>query len=398
MLEPHTPDRPDDLKQRYLQACAEQAIGPSEKVRRAALAHAQAVAAGTVNEATIQLPQVAANRSRWNTPLVASLAIASISALLALQFDRGEPADKQIVLGTPSVTARSELASATVPFASAPVRAQALPPPAAAKVPPQPAAALPVPAMPAPTSPARALPAPSQVAPTKSEPAAERATPPDASIAQPSVPAPAPAPAPEPVSTAAKSTASADKVQPAPAKPGAAGLASGSENMTADRAASGRLAAPQSKAAPSLDAERSEQASARSDSSSAEAPAAMRSRPAAATPAPAPAPNSAPALPAATPAAPPLDAGAALREAARTGQSGALAQALQVVSAAQLNSTDRAGRTALMLAAAGGHVEAVQRLVNAGANTELKDANGQTAAQTAKRLGLKSIENILKSR
>ena len=100
MLEPHTPDRPDDLKQRYLQASAEQAIGPSEKVRRAALAHAQAVAAGAANEVTTRLPQAAANRSRWNTPLVASLAIASISALLALQFDRGESADKQVALGT----------------------------------------------------------------------------------------------------------------------------------------------------------------------------------------------------------------------------------------------------------------------------------------------------------
>ena len=408
MLEPHMPDRPDDLKQRYLQASAEQAIGPSEKVRRAALAYAQAVAAGTANEVTMQLPQVAANRSRWNTPLVASLAIASISALLALQFDRGERADKQVVLGTPSVTARSESASATAPSASAPAPApepaQALPPQATAEVPPQPAAALPAPALPALTLPARALPAPSQVTPTKSEPAAKRATPPDASIAQPAAPAPAPAPAPEPASTAAKSTASADKVEPAPAKPGAAGLASGSENMTADRAASGRLAAPQSKAAPSLDAERNGQASARSDSSSADAPAAMRSRPAVAAPAPgpatAPAPISAPAVPApapaAAPAAPPLDAGAALREAARTGQSGALAQALQVVSAAQLNSTDSAGRTALMLATTGGHVEAVQRLVNAGANTELKDANGQTAAQTAKRLGYRQIESILK--
>ena len=402
MLEPHTPERPDDLKQRYLQASAEQAVGPSERVRAAAIAHAQAVAAGTANEVTIQSPQVAANRSRWNTPLVASLAIASISALLALQFDRGERADKQVVLGTPSVTARSESASATAPSASAPAPAQALPPQATAEVPPQPAAALPAPALPAPTSPARALPAPSQVTTTKSEPAAKRATPPDASIAQPAAPAaaPAPAPAPEPASTAAKSTASADKVEPAPAKPGAAGLASGSENMTADRAASGRLAAPQSKAAPSLDAERSGQASARSDSSSTEAPAAMRSRPAVAAPAPTPAPISAPAVPApapaAAPAAPPLHAGAALREAARTGQSGALAQALQVVSAAQLNSTDSAGRTALMLATTGGHVEAVQRLVNAGANTELKDANGQTAAQTAKRLGYRQIESILK--
>ena len=400
MLKPHTPDRPDDLKQRYLQASAEQAIGPSEKVRRAALAHAQAVAAGTANEVTMQLPQVAANRSRWNTPLVASLAIASISALLALQFDRGDPADKQVVLGTPSVTARSESASAAMPSASAPVPAQALPPQATAEVPPQPAAALPAPAFPALTFPARALLTPSQVAPTKSEPATKRATPPDASIAQPSAPAPAPTPAPEPSSTAAKSTAAADKVEPAPAKPGAAGLASGSENMTADRAASGRLAAPQSKAAPSLGAERSGQASARSDSSSADAPAAMRSRPAVAAPAPTPAPISAPAVPApapaAAPAAPPLHAGAALREAARTGQSGALAQALQVVSAAQLNSTDSAGRTALMLATTGGHVEAVQRLVNAGANTELKDANGQTAAQTAKRLGYRQIEGILK--
>ena len=364
MLEPHTPDRPDDLKQRYLQASAEQAIGPSEKVRRAALAHAQAVAAGAANEVTTRLPQAAANRSRWNTPLVASLAIASISALLALQFDRGESADKQVALGTPP--------SPSAPLNSAPVN----------------------------SAPVNS--APLKSASPSSTPAAERAAPPDAPVAFSSVPRRAPVPSPGSANTtatsglpptAAKNTASVREVNPAPAALEAADLAAGSEKNAADQAMSSRPVAPQNKAAPSPDAERVGRASARSESSPSQAPTALQSRPAetaVATPAPVPGPG--PVL-----KAPPLDGAAALREAARTGQAAALAQALLTVNAAQLNSTDSAGRTALMLATLGGHLGSVQRLVNAGADTELRDVSGQTAAQMAKRLGFKQIESILKS-
>lgn len=374
MLEPHTPDRPDDLKQRYLQASAEQAIGPSEKVRRAALAHAQAVAAGAANEVTTRLPQAAANRSRWNTPLVASLAIASISALLALQFDRGESADKQVALGTPPAP--------TTPLSSVPLNR--------------------VPVSSAPVNSAPVNSAPLKSASPSSTPAAERAAPPDAPVAFSSVPRRAPVPSPGSANTtatsglpptAAKNTASAREVNPAPAALEAADLAAGSEKNAADQAMSSRPVAPQNKAAPSPDAERVGRASARSESSPSQAPTALQSRPAetaVATPAPVPGPG--PVL-----KAPPLDGAAALREAARTGQAAALAQALLTVNAAQLNSTDSAGRTALMLATLGGHLGSVQRLVNAGADTELRDVSGQTAAQMAKRLGFKQIESILKS-
>ena len=367
MLKPHMPERPDDLKQRYLQASAEQAIGPSEKVRRAALAHAQAVAAGAANEVTTRLPQTSANRSRWNTPLVASLAIASISALLALQFDRGESADKQVVLGTSPAptTPLSSVPLNSVPLNSAPLKS-----------------------------------APLKSASPSSTPAAERAAPPDEPVAFSSVPKRAPVPSPGSANTtatsglpptAAKNTASASEVNPAPAALEAAGLAAGSERNAADQAMSSRPVAPQNKAAPSPDAERVGRASARRESSPGEAPTALQSRPAetaVATPAPAPVPF---------PKAPPLDGAAELREAARTGQAAALAQALLTVNAAQLNSTDSAGRTALMLATLGGHLGSVQRLVNAGADTELRDVSGQTAAQMAKRLGFKQIESILKS-
>ena len=85
----------------------------------------------------------------------------------------------------------------------------------------------------------------------------------------------------------------------------------------------------------------------------------------------------------------------ALHRAARTGQIAELDRLLQLTGAALVNTPDDKGRTALMLATLGGHISLVQRLVSAGADASLKDAEGKTAGQMARQLGLVEISNIL---
>ena len=426
---PDDTDRSDEIKQRYLQASAEQNVGPSERVKRAALAHAQTVAlaagqatqvAATAAATRAQPTAIAANRPRWNVPLVVSLAIASISALLALQFDRSDPADQQIVLGTPSATTPTGTATRALP----PQEPIALPTQEPRALPPQEPVAseqeklgLPAqqksPAVPA-SSPLATKKAKSAVALDRQStmtvpapaPASSPASPPAAEPAYVPEPPPAvPRPAPQPSAVAPTGRNAAT------AKPPVAG----SEFADADKSIeSSARGAAQSKAAPSANAEQSPQAGARSEArpaasssaTSAATSAAIRGRAApAAQPAPATAsaPSLAPSLtppttPSPTRAAPPFDAGLALREAARTGQLTLLVEAVRSINTAQLNSTDNAGRTALMLATLGGHVEVVERLLAAGADTELKDTSGQTAAQMAKRLGYQQIESALKKR
>ncbi len=53
------------------------------------------------------------------------------------------------------------------------------------------------------------------------------------------------------------------------------------------------------------------------------------------------------------------------------------------------------GLTALMAAAAGGHLEVVKFLIQAGANQNLKDANGRTALERARQAGAKEIVAFL---
>jgi hypothetical protein len=355
---PENAGRADDLKQRYLEASAAQSIGPSERVRRAALAHAQMVTATAAPALATQAAQAkpgnAAAANRWNFSLVASVAIACIGALLALQFDRSESQDKDVVLGTPSVTAP--------PVTVQPPEAQSqdLPQKTPASAPTTASATSPS------GPPARSV----QSAPSAKE-SALSANSPTAKMQSTQ-----PKAAPESKGPTAQALALPAPVTAAPAAP----LKKTETDSTADRASADRLMqstppGAQSKASSSADAEFTAQPG---------APAAsVKSR-------------TAPAAELAAPSAPLMGTGDALRSAARSGQIGLLELALQQGGAAQINAPDKSGRTALMLATLGGHIGAVQRLLTAGADPSLKDAQGNNAVQIAQQLGHTVIENLLK--
>ena len=286
--QPDNPQNWDDLKQRYLQASAEQTLHPSERVRQAVLAHAHMVAAQPTQPAqTLQAAQsrpVAANR--WNFSLLASVAIAAMGTLLVLQWDRSGLQDKEVALEKPSVTAAPVAVPQSPPFASADMATN-------------------------PSNPKQAI-------------------------------------APAHDNTAKQS---ANK----PVRPAATVPAS-------------ELSAPAANAVEKLPAQRK--------TAVADAPAAeMQSRSAATATA--------------------ISPGEVLRSAARTGQMDQLELAVQQASAGLLNEQDSNGQTALMLATLGGHTAAVQRLLAAGANVGLKDAEGKTAAQMAAQRGLARIVNLL---
>lgn len=181
-----TPDpmpRPteDELVACYHEAAALQGAGPSADLRAAVLAQAEvtawkhADAAENPDEIAIEqiassadtasaeaefaselpLPAAAAaeaaNDRRWFIPAVASVAVLGLAALLALQFDRGDPADQAVALGQRGAPA-AEVAdpAPSEPTASDAVAAA----PSAETVPePAPASALPPPASPEPPAP-----------------------------------------------------------------------------------------------------------------------------------------------------------------------------------------------------------------------------------------------------
>ena len=181
-----TPDpmpRPteDELLARYHEAVALQGAGPGADLRAAVLAQAEvtawkhADAAENPDEIAIEqiasssdtasaeaefaselpLPAAAAaeaaNDRRWFIPAVASVAVLGLAALLALQFDRGDPADQAVALGQRGAPA-AEVAD---PAPSEPTASDAVAAAPSAETVPEaaPASALPPPASPEPPAP-----------------------------------------------------------------------------------------------------------------------------------------------------------------------------------------------------------------------------------------------------
>ncbi len=370
MTEPDRSPPGDELTERYREASAQDTRRPGAHVRDAVRAHAQMVmdagkaqgasaAAGTVQ--TKQTKGPAANQSRWKISALAGIALAGLTGLLVLQFDRGNDEEKDLVFGQRSASAP--------PAAQVPVPA---PPPAAA---------------PATTAPQAAQTSPPEV----SGQAGTGNSPPPApkAPAQPAAEKPAPQrAAPEAAAKARTETAGTlgGAAPPAVASPPAAPTPAPAPAMTQDSA--GFTPSTRAAEAPVT-------------------PPASRSAPAMAAPAPV-----APAAPAAAPeqrqeksAAPArslraeatgaLGLAGALQQSARAGDLQQLERLLR--QGAPLNAADPAGRTPLILAVMQGHTAVVQRLLAAGANTALIDKDGLNALQHARRLGFDGIAHLIET-
>ena len=421
----HQP-RADDLKQRYLQASAEQALQPSERVRQAALAHAHMVAASrglvsvsaseSISESTSESASPSASASasasssssssafaakqsanRWNFSLVASVAIAGISALLAFQFDRSDNQDQQVVLGSSSgLSSGSPLPAPSPSPSPSPALSPSFSAPAAQTSAESSAA-----------SPTSLLP-PAQLTTGPSEPPAstdyQRSAKPAGQVpagpasTQTGKPSASPAAPPDTANKArpAAKDQSADALaRPAPpAEMSASTPTEKNESETATQGLSNRPTAQITPGNPSTHAQ-----SKTSQLADAESSATPLAGPSTALPRNAASAGLQSRLNvAAAPAAPTasgVEPGAALRGAARSGQITLLDQALQQASMAQINARDDKGRTALMLATIGGHVGSVQRLLSAGADPTLADFDGKTAALMAQQQGNAVIGNLL---
>jgi hypothetical protein len=219
------PDENHELIRRYREASAQDERRPSVQVREAVRAHAKMVLASKAAGPSPS-PAPAANQSRWKISLLASIALAGLTGLLVLQFDRGTEDEQETALGRPAPAVSPPPPASPPPAAAdarseAPVARPAMPAPApkAASRPAQPApdvgtaapaaASPPRPAEPAPASPS-AQPPLAQQAPALAreravdmarDQSSEKATAPAApeamtrSAAAPALRLPAPAPA-----------------------------------------------------------------------------------------------------------------------------------------------------------------------------------------------------------
>ena len=88
---------------------------------------------------------------------------------------------------------------------------------------------------------------------------------------------------------------------------------------------------------------------------------------------------------------------AALRAAAAGGLMAPLEALLARPEEVAVEAAGEYGRTALMLAAQGGHAAAVEALVKHGANVEAVNEGGDTALMLAKRNGHKAVVKVLKA-
>lgn len=388
MTEPDHSPHSDELLQRYREASADDTRRPGAHVRDAVRAHAQMVieagkqAGAPQAGATIDAAQrPAANQSRWKISALAGFALAGLTGLLVLQFDRGTDEEKELAFGQPSATTPSSSSSSSPasPPAASPSKA-----PVPALVAPQPPAteadakkrsadiAKPVSKSPAPAAQDKAVASPPVTEPVVRQREAE-AAPALAAAAPPAAPPPAPAP----VAAPAPAAAVQENTQPS-IVPRMAGAAAGSLSAPpaqADMAA----AAPAVRPAPAAPA--------------AAAPAAPAAR------AVAPLQKQESTLqyraPRAEAGAGPNRLAGALQEAARAGRLALLERLLQ--QGAPVNAADTAGRTPLILAVMQGHTAVVQRLLAAGANPALVDQEGLNALQHARRLGFDGIAHLIEA-
>lgn len=389
MTEPEHSPHSDELLQRYREASADDARRPGAHVRDAVRAHAQMVIeagkqAGApqavANTDAAQRP--AANQSRWKISALAGLALAGLTGLLVLQFDRGTDEEKELAFGQPSATTPSSSSSSSPasPPAASPSMAP-VPAPVAPQVPATEADAKKRSAdiaKPASKSPAPAAQDKAVASPPVTEPVARQreseAAPAPAAAAPPAAPPPAPAPVAAPAPAPAAAVQENAQSSQAPRMAGTAAGSLSAPPAQADMAAAAPAARPA--AAPAV-----------------AAPAAPAAR------AVAPLQKQESALqyraPRAEVGAGPNRLAGALQDAARAGRLELLERLLQ--QGAPVNAADTAGRTPLILAVMQGHTAVVQRLLTAGANPALVDQEGLNALQHARRLGFDGIARLIEA-
>ena len=379
MTAPH--DR-DDLMLRYHEASAQDQRRPADRVRKAVQAHARMLAAAnkrTTESVSAQVP--AANQSRWRVSMFASVLLAGLAGLLMLQFDRGTPQEKELLQGVPvpGVTTASPASRAPPLPQAAAGKNEGEQTSATAAASKPPTAALPVPgsarfatelsaakrSMPEP------FPSTEATQPTdarkETEPRQDMDTQSQTSgrVALKAAPAPAP--------EAAGATAPAPP-PPTPTPAAAAAAAAAPTAIAVPLPAPAIQAQAQAEARPSNRSGILSEGLLQKDSEAAALQAPRQSALARAAQAPA----------------------SALHEAARSGRLPELERQL-AIGTTQLNAADAAGRTPLMLAVMGGHADAVQRLLAAGANRALVDHDGLTALQHARRLGRERIAAMIEA-
>jgi hypothetical protein len=370
----HPPDEADPLLKRYHEANALDGARPAPDLKAAVLAQARAAAAGSPAAGVAARPP-AANDANWTLRALGSLAVLGLVGLLALQFERVRPDEREAAFGHPSPSAPAAIKGAPAkPDSGSPVLA----PPAPTSAPSE-ASTAPMgegapksgaaPLTPAPRL-ATAKPPSTAAQPVLPEvPAAPR-------TADPSVAAPDPVPA-----TSAAPTEQAAKAQPQ--------LGAGLDARSSART-------------PAVDGRQRAEASADSGAIALPAPApaapALRRSAPAGSPSMATESNSAlgQARPSLTDRATPVPANAALLAAAVQGQVEAARAAL--AQGASVDAADRDGHTALMLAARRGDATLVRLLLDAGADPALTDSEGATAAMLAQRAGHEALLPLLQPR
>ncbi|MES2955028.1 MAG: ankyrin repeat domain-containing protein [Pseudomonadota bacterium] len=195
------PDDNDALIRRYREAGAQDERRPSPHVREAVRAHAEMILASKRNSLAPP-PAPAANQSRWKLSMLASIALAGLTGLLVLQFDRGTEHEQETALGRPA-PAPVPSSPATAPPAPAVADAAGARSEAPAA---RPAAPAPLP---------KAAVQPARPGPDVGMPAPAAASPPRPADPEPPAAPQAPAPARERAAEAARDQASEKAMVPA---------------------------------------------------------------------------------------------------------------------------------------------------------------------------------------